>query len=172
MSPARSLLTLALLVLSLSLVACGGDDKGEGTESAAAPAATAEPEAAEAPAKTKPKIAKPKGAPPKELRIEDLEEGTGTEAKAGDLVTVQYVGVSWSTGEEFDASWDRGEPFQFTLGAGEVIPGWDRGVAGMKEGGRRRLEIPSELAYGPQGSPPAIGPDETLVFVIDLEQVG
>lgn len=167
MSSARSLLTLALLVLSVSLVACGGDDGGEGSESAA----TAESQA-EAPAKTKPQIAKPKGPAPKELRSEDLEEGTGTEATAGDLVSVQYVGVSRSTGEEFDASWDRGEPFQFTLGAGEVIPGWDRGVEGMKEGGRRRLEIPPDLAYGPQGSPPVIGPDETLVFVIDLEQVG
>ena len=172
MSSARTLFTLALLVLSLSLVACGSDDKGEGTESASAPAATAETEAAEAPAKTKPEIAKPKGPAPKKLRSEDLEEGTGTEAKAGDLVTVQYVGVSWSTGEEFDASWDRGEPFQFTLGAGEVIPGWDQGLVGMRVGGRRQLTIPSELAYGPQGSPPAIGPDETLVFVIDLEQVG
>ena len=172
MSSARSLLTLALLVLSLSLVACGGDDKGEGTESAAAPAPSAETQAAPAPEKTKPKIAKPKGPAPKQLKVEDLEEGTGTEAAAGDLVTVQYVGASWSTGEEFDASWDRGEPFQFTLGAGEVIPGWDQGVQGMKEGGRRRLVIPSDLAYGPQGSPPAIGPDETLIFVIDLEQVG
>ena len=171
MSSTRSLLTLALLVLSVSLVACGGDDKGEGTESAAAPAATAESQA-ETPAKTRPQIARPEGPAPKELRSEDLEEGTGTEAKAGDLVSVQYVGASWSTGEEFDASWDRGEPFQFTLGAGEVIPGWDRGVEGMKEGGRRRLVIPPDLAYGPQGSPPAIGPDETLVFVIDLEQVG
>ena len=171
MPSARSLLALALLVLSLSLVACG-DDQGEGTESAAAPATTETQAAEPTTEKTKPEIAKPEGAPPKELVVKDLEEGTGTEAKAGDLVSVQYVGVSYSTGEEFDASWDRGEPFQFTLGAGEVIPGWDQGVEGMKEGGRRRLEIPPDLAYGPQGSPPAIGPDETLVFVIDLEQVG
>ena len=171
MPSVRSLLTLALLVPALALVACGGDDKGEGSASATQPEPSAETQPA-APEKTKPKIAKPKGQPPKRLVVKDLEEGTGTEAKAGDLVTVQYAGVSWSTGEEFDASWNRGEPFQFTLGAGEVIPGWDRGVQGMKEGGRRRLEIPSQLAYGPQGSPPAIGPDETLVFVIDLEQVG
>ena len=168
-----------LLALSLSLAACGGDD-GEGSEAATNPAAAspattatqeAEPTDAE-PAKTKPEIATPEGEPPNRLVIKDLEEGTGDVAQAGDLVTVQYVGASWSTGEEFDASWDRGEPFQFTLGAGEVIPGWDRGVEGMKEGGRRRLVIPSRLAYGPQGSPPAIGPDETLIFVIDLEQVG
>ena len=161
-----------MLALSLTLAACGGDDEGGGIESAAAPAAT-ETETQAAPTeKTKPEIAKPTGAKPKKLVVKDIEEGTGTAAKAGDLVTVQYVGVAFSTGEEFDASWDRGEPFQFTLGAGEVIPGWDQGVEGMKEGGRRRLVIPSELAYGPQGSPPAIGPDETLVFVIDLEQVG
>ena len=171
MSSARSLLALALLVLSLFLVACG-DDKGEGSESASTPAAPAETQAEQAPEKTKPQIAAPEGAPPKKLGIKDIEVGTGTEAKAGDLVTVQYVGVSWSTGEEFDASWDRGEPFQFTLGAGEVIPGWDRGVEGMKEGGRRRLVIPPALGYGAQGSPPAIKPNETLVFVVDLEQVG
>jgi FKBP-type peptidyl-prolyl cis-trans isomerase 2 len=76
---------------------------------------------------------------------------------------VQYVGVSYSNGQEFDASWDRGEPFEFTLGVGQVIPGWDEGVEGMKEGGRRKLTIPADKAYGPQGSPPAIGPNETLV---------
>jgi peptidylprolyl isomerase len=84
---------------------------------------------------------------------------------------VQYVGVSYSNGQEFDASWDRGEPFEFTLGVGQVIPGWDEGVEGMKEGGRRKLTIPADKAYGPQGSPPAIGPNETLVFVIDLVKV-
>ena len=120
----------------------------------------------------RPEIEFPGENPPSELVIEDLIKGSGPVVEPGSRVQVHYVGVSWSTGEEFDASWDRGEPFQFTLGAGEVIPGWDRGVEGMKEGGRRRLEIPSELAYGPQGSPPAIGPDETLIFVIDLEQVG
>ena len=85
---------------------------------------------------------------------------------------MQYVGVSFSTGEQFDASWDRGQPFQFQLGAQMVIPGWDQGVAGMKVGGRRRLVIPPDLAYGRQGSPPAIGPSETLVFVIDLVSIG
>ena len=105
------------------------------------------------------------------LEIKDLEEGTGAEAKAGDEVTVQYVGVNYKNGKEFDASWDRGEPFAFQLGAGMVIPGWDQGVEGMKVGGRRELIIPPELAYGPEGSPPAIGPNETLIFVIDLLEV-
>ena len=114
----------------------------------------------------------PKGAPPKELEIRDLEEGSGAEAKAGDEVTVQYVGVNYKNGKEFDASWGRGEPFTFQLGAGMVIPGWDQGVEGMKVGGRRELVIPPELAYGPEGSPPAIGPNETLIFVIDLLEVG
>ena len=85
---------------------------------------------------------------------------------------MQYVGKSFSTGEEFDASWDRGEPFPFTLGGGEVIPGWDLGIEGMREGGRRILSIPAELAYGDQGSPPSIKPGETLMFVVDLEKVG
>ena len=83
-------------------------------------------------------------------------------------MTVQYVGVAWSAKQQFDSSWDRGEPIMFKLGTGQVIPGWDQGVAGMKVGGRRRLVIPPDLAYGAQGSPPAIGPNETLVFVIDL----
>jgi peptidylprolyl isomerase len=110
----------------------------------------------------------PKGAPPKKLEVREIEEGTGAEAKSGDEVTVQYVGVNYKNGKEFDASWDRGEPFTFQLGAGMVIPGWDQGVEGMKVGGRRELIIPPELAYGPEGSPPAIGPNETLIFVIDL----
>ena len=114
----------------------------------------------------------PEGAPPKELEVRDVEAGTGAEAKAGDEVTVQYVGVNYKSGKEFDASWDRGEPFTFQLGAGMVIPGWDQGVEGMKVGGRRELVIPPELAYGPEGSPPAIGPNETLIFVIDLLEVG
>jgi peptidylprolyl isomerase len=100
------------------------------------------------------------------------EAAAGKPAKAGDQVTVQYVGISFLNGRQFDASWDRGEPFQFQLGAGSVIPGWDQGVEGMKVGGRRQLVIPPDLAYGPQGSPPTIGPNETLVFVIDLLSVG
>ncbi|MBJ7521657.1 MAG: FKBP-type peptidyl-prolyl cis-trans isomerase [Solirubrobacteraceae bacterium] len=106
-----------------------------------------------------------------ELIQKDLVVGDGAEAKEGDTVSVQYVGVGFNSEEEFDASWDRGEPFEFALGAGQVIPGWDQGVVGMKEGGRRLLVIPGELAYGEQGSPPAIGPNETLAFVVDLEKV-
>ena len=94
--------------------------------------------------------------------------GSGPVAEAGKNVPVQYVGISFTNGRQFDASWDRGEPFSFQLGAGQVIPGWDQGVAGMKVGGRRQLVIPPDLAYGKQGSPPAIGPNETLVFVVDL----
>lgn len=121
--------------------------------------------------KTKPAIPKPSGKKPKNLVVKDIVKGTGKTAKAGAAVTVQYVGVSWSTGKQFDASWDRGQPFQFQLGAQMVIPGWDQGVAGMKVGGRRELIIPPNLAYGPQGQPPAIGPNETLIFVIDMVSV-
>jgi peptidylprolyl isomerase len=153
--------------LALGLAACGGDDSTTGsTESTTA---AESPGSAE---KTKPTVNVPKGAPPKKLEIKELEEGTGDEAKSGDEVTVQYVGVNYKNGKEFDASWDRGEPFTFQLGAGMVIPGWDQGVEGMKAGGRRELIIPPELAYGPEGSPPAIGPNETLIFVIDLLEVG
>jgi peptidylprolyl isomerase len=122
--------------------------------------------------KVKPLIEKPSGDPPKKLVIADIVKGKGKVAKKGDTVSVQYVGVSWSTGEQFDASWDRGgEPFSFTLGKGDVIKGWDRGVARMRTGGRRQLTIPPELAYGANGSPPAIGPDETLIFIVDLVKV-
>lgn len=110
----------------------------------------------------------PSGPPPKKLEIEEIEKGSGAEAKAGDEVTVQYVGVGYESEKEFDSSWSRNEPFSFGLGAGQVIPGWDKGVEGMKVGGRRELIIPPNLAYGPQGSPPVIGPNETLIFVIDL----
>ncbi len=121
----------------------------------------------------KPQVDVPSGqAPSYQLELDDLEVGEGEEAVAGRTVEVHYVGVSWKTGKQFDASWDRGATFKFGLGKGDVIPGWDQGVAGMKPGGRRMLTIPSELAYGPQGSPPAIGPDETLIFVIDLEKIG
>ena len=106
-------------------------------------------------------------APPSELVIEDLVPGEGPQATDGDTVTVHYVGVAWSTGKEFDSSWAR-EPYRFTIGRGQVIPGWDRGIAGMHVGGRRRLVIPPGLAYGERGAPPAIGPGETLVFVVDL----
>ena len=107
-------------------------------------------------------------APSYQLELEDIEVGDGDEATAGRIVEVQYVGVSWATGEQFDASWDRGDTFKFGLGKGQVIPGWDQGVEGMRVGGRRRLTIPPQLAYGKRGAGGVIGPDETLVFVVDL----
>ena len=120
---------------------------------------------------TKPNVTIPDSPPPAELDIEELEVGSGTEAVAGANVTVHYVGVSWSTGDEFDASWDRGDPFSFPLGRGHVIAGWDQGVAGMKVGGRRRLTIPPSLGYGASGAGGVIKPNETLVFVVDLLEV-
>jgi peptidylprolyl isomerase len=119
----------------------------------------------------KPEIDFPGGEPPAELEITDIWEGDGPEARAGDNVQVHYVGVAYSTGEEFDASWDRGEPLAFRLGAGRVIAGWDQGVQGMKVGGRRQLIIPPDLAYGNRGAGNAIAPGETLIFVCDLVSV-
>ena len=116
----------------------------------------------------KPAVSIPAEKPPTELVIEDLTQGEGLEATAGRNVTVHYVGVAWSNGTQFDASWDRGETFDFRLGASQVIEGWDRGVQGMKVGGRRRLTIPPQLGYGSRGAGGAIKGDETLVFVVDL----
>jgi peptidylprolyl isomerase len=117
----------------------------------------------------KPHVYVPAGeAPPAELVIEDIEVGTGEEAKAGHNVEVHYAGNAWSTRQQFDASWDRGETFSFRLGAGQVIGGWDQGVVGMKIGGRRRIVIPPELGYGSRGAGGVIKPNETLVFVVDL----
>ena len=122
-------------------------------------------------ASEKPTVTIPEGAPPTDLQIEDLEVGSGTEAVDGTTCTMQYVGHSWSTGRQFDASWDRGQPFSFQLGAGMVIRGWDLGVKGMRVGGRRRLTIPSQLGYGQRGAGADIKPGETLVFVVDLVDV-
>jgi peptidylprolyl isomerase len=119
----------------------------------------------------KPMIDMPEGNAPEDLVTRDLSPGDGTEAKDGDTVHVHYVGVSFSTGEQFDASWDRGNTFSFTLGEGRVIKGWDQGVAGMKVGGRRELVIPPALAYGDRGAPPVIAPGETLIFVVDLVDI-
>jgi peptidylprolyl isomerase len=116
----------------------------------------------------KPEIDFPGGEPPADLEITDVWEGDGAVAKPGDMVQVHYVGVAYSTGEEFDASWDRGDPLQFQLGVGQVIEGWDRGVQGMKVGGRRQLVIPPGLAYGDRGAGRSIAPGETLIFVCDL----
>jgi peptidylprolyl isomerase len=117
---------------------------------------------------SKPEIDFPGGEPPAELHITEIWEGDGEVAKPGDTVQVHYVGVAYSTGEEFDASWDRGEPLEFRLGAGKVISGWDQGVAGMRVGGRRQLIIPPGMAYGDRGAGNLIRPGETLIFVCDL----
>jgi peptidylprolyl isomerase len=119
----------------------------------------------------KPQIDKPEGDVPFDLGIEDLVVGDGDEAVSGKKVSVHYVGVAFSTGDEFDASWDRGQPFEFKLGKGQVIPGWDAGVQGMKVGGRRKLTIPSAMAYGARGAGGVIKPNEPLVFVVDLLSV-
>ncbi len=116
----------------------------------------------------KPDVTIPDQQPPTDLVVDDVEKGDGDEAVAGSTVTVHYVGVSWSTGEQFDASWDRMEPFRFGLGQGQVIQGWDDGVLGMKVGGRRRLTVPPDMGYGPAGAGGVIAPNETLVFVVDL----
>ena len=120
----------------------------------------------------KPTVTIPDGEPPADLIIEDLVIGDGPEATAGMQVSVDYVGVAWSTKREFDASWNRGEPLAFSLGVGQVISGWDQGVQGMKVGGRRSLTIPPGMAYGAAGAGGVIGPNETLVFVCDLRGVG
>lgn len=120
----------------------------------------------------KPEIDFPEGPAPTDLEIQDIWEGEGPEAKAGDFVKVHYVGVAFTTGEEFDASWNRGKPLEFQLGAGQVIAGWDKGVQGMKVGGRRKLVIPPHLAYGDRGAGGGlIAPGETLIFVCDLVAV-
>jgi peptidylprolyl isomerase len=119
----------------------------------------------------RPQIDKPEGDVPFDLGIEDIVVGDGAEAATGHKVTVHYAGVAVSTGEEFDASWNRGQPFVFKLGKGQVIAGWDAGVQGMRVGGRRRLTIPSAMAYGARGAGGVIAPHEPLVFVVDLLSV-
>ena len=119
----------------------------------------------------KPEIDPPEGPAPSELEVTDLSVGEGTEAQAGSTVSVHYVGIAHSTGEEFDASYNRGEPLQFRLGVGQVISGWDTGVQGMRVGGRRQLVIPPHLGYGDRGAGGAIAPGETLIFVVDLVEV-
>jgi peptidylprolyl isomerase len=167
---------IPVLLSALLLVGCGGDDKEKTASSTPAATSTPEPAAPAAVSKDlekEPVIEKPTGSPPAKLVTKDIVKGKGPKAEQGDLVSMQYTGVSFSTGEKFDASWDRGaEPFQFPLGGGQVIPGWDEGIAGMRVGGRRELIIPPDLAYGPAGSPPAIGPNETLIFVVDLVKIG
>jgi peptidylprolyl isomerase len=173
-------LTLALM-LGAGVVACGDDEPSGG--SGASSEETAAPEPTETAASgggaeaiaggvskdtaAKPEVPAPSGQPPPELVVKDIVRGKGPKAKAGDQLTMQYVGTSWSNGEQFDASWDHGQPFPFQLGVTSVIQGWHQGMVGMQEGGRRLLVIPPDLGYGPDGRPP-IGPNETLIFVVDL----
>lgn len=123
------------------------------------------------PTTTKPEIDFPGDTPPTELVVDEITVGDGVEATAGSTVRAHYVGVAYSTGEQFDASWDRGAPLDFRLGIGQVIAGWDQGIQGMKVGGRRKLTIPPHLAYGDRGAGSAIAPGETLIFVVDLVDV-
>src|SRR5215203_4702573 len=169
----RRLLPCLLLLLLVVPAACGSDDDSGEPAAKPTPEKTSEepsPSAQREALKdtsTKPVIPKPSGSPPRKLDKQDVVKGTGPAAKPGDTLTVNYVGVAFSTGDEFDASWDRGQPFEAPLGAGRVIKGWDKGLVGMRKGGRRMLTIPPELAYGAQGYPPTIAPNETLIFVID-----
>ena len=171
---------LACLLLALFAASCG-DDASQ--ESAAAPEPTAGRRPSRAAGEStlgddqRGPVREARGrqaqraTPPAELVTEDVVEGKGPAAKAGDTVRCSTWATSWSTGEQFDASWDSGQPFTFQLGAGRVIPGWDQGIAGMKEGGRRLLIIPPDLAYGAQGAGAGDRPNETLVFVVDLEKI-
>jgi peptidylprolyl isomerase len=178
---ARHLRTLAVFAVlaGTGLAACG-DDEGEG-EASPPPAAEERTETEPTPSEqrealkdtsTKPEIPRPSGSPPRALEKEDVVRGEGPAAKPGDTLTVHYAGVTFSTGEEFDASWNSGQPFTFPHGGGRVIEGWDRGMVGMRQGGRRVLTIPPEMAYGAQGTADgSIGPNETLVFVVDLLEI-
>jgi peptidylprolyl isomerase len=182
---ARSGLAFAVLGASVLIAGCGGSSNSStitvGAENASDNALAKQTETTKkatgtATAKTptsgplskEPKVTPPSGAAPTKLEVKDLITGTGPEAKAGQTVTVNYVGVLFKGGKEFDASWKRNEPFSFALGKGQVIAGWDQGVPGMKVGGRRELVIPAALAYGAKGSGSTIPPNAPLVFVIDL----
>jgi peptidylprolyl isomerase len=170
------LITL-LITAALAVSGCGSGGSKKAASRTIASGAPAQQDltlpAQDANLSVKPLIPKPQGDPPATLQVRDVVTGKGRAAQSGNNVSVQYVGVAWSTGQEFDSTWSRGkQPFTFNLGAGMVIPGWDQGIVGMKPGGRRLLVIPPSLAYGPQGQPPVIGPNETLVFVVDLQKAG
>jgi peptidylprolyl isomerase len=180
--PLRNVLTIIAVVAVFPLAACGGDDDSSESDAGGSadtatqetdttPTSPAEAEEELQDTSKRPVIPKPTGSPPRRLVKEDIVKGRGRGAKPGDVVVVNYVGMNFSNGQEFDASWDRGEPFPVQLGAGNVIPGWEKGLIGIKKGGRRKLTIPPELGYGAEGSPPAIPPNETLVFVIDVVSI-
>ena len=191
--PSNTLKCPALAAACIGLASCGGgstktadipSSSGTGasattatstTETTAKPPTFAKPtaevkklaDAVGTDTKKKPKIPKPSGKPPKQLMVVDIVKGSGAPAQAGNTLTVDYVGDSWSTGKEFDASWNTGQPFPVTLGQGQVIHGWEQGLQGMKKGGRRLLVIPPDLGYGASGSGSKIKPNETLIFVVD-----
>ena len=163
-------LAAAAAALALGLAACGDDDdESADSGTTAAETDTQGQGQGAADTSTKPVVEVPEGEPPAGLEIEDIKKGDGATVKPGDTVTAHYVGVSYSTGTEFDSSWSRGQPATFPLA--QVIPGWQQGIPGMKVGGRRRLVIPPDLGYGESGQPPDIGPNETLIFVVDLVSV-
>lgn len=173
--PKRTLTTPACaLLLAIGLAACGGSSKAPGVELApsggqtsATPATTNVPPALS----RKPTVSVPKGPPPSRLVVKDVIKGNGPAASSNGTVTVNYVGVLYTTGKQFDSSWSRNQPFTTPLSSGSVIPGWVQGIQGMKVGGRRELIIPPGLGYGKSGSPPTIPPNSTLVFVVDLLSV-
>jgi peptidylprolyl isomerase len=172
----RLLTVVAAAVLLLA--GCGDGTDGETFDTAAdapqqsscpgAPTPVDPPEGATTDLSTKPVIEVPDGPPPTELEVSDIVVGQGDLACSGQDVEMQYVGVTYADGKQFDASWDRGEPFPFQLGGGQVIGGWDQGIVGMRQGGRRQLVIPPDLGYGERGAGPDIPPGATLVFVVDL----
>jgi peptidylprolyl isomerase len=173
------LLALCAVVIAGLAAGCGSGGGDDSSGSSAAGASTESSGSSETSSgdpsettstkqKTKPTVTVPKEITPTKFAINEVEEGTGAKAKPGDKVTVQYVGVGYNSEEEFDSSWSRNEPLSFTIGAGEVINGWEQGMKGMKVGGRREMLIPASLAYGSEGRPPKIGPNEALVFTIDL----
>tara|TARA_X000000368_G_scaffold61229_2_gene43181 strand:+ start:5871 stop:6806 length:936 start_codon:yes stop_codon:yes gene_type:complete len=176
--PAIIIKILSIAIASALLIGCGNDDGTSLTTDSSTdtptpveivPTPTPAGDVDNSDLTVKPLVTIPPSSPPSELIIEDLVVGTGSPVVAGDFLIMDYVGVSYSTGLQFDASWDRGSPFPFELGAGRVIQGWDQGIVGMAVGGRRSLTIPSDLAYGENGSGSgSIGPNETLVFVVDL----
>src|SRR3954468_19218897 len=175
----RRPLSISLAALA-ALAGCGGGGGGKATTAdipaGPGPAATtpATPKASTnlKDTKVKPAVPKHKGKPPTKLVTKDIVVGKGRAAKKGDRLSMQYVGVTYADGNEFDSSWDRGQPFKFQLGKGSVIKGWDQGLVGIKPGGRRELIIPSNLAYGASGQPPSIPPNAALVFIVDALSVG
>ena len=169
-TPSAALAALVAALLATALAACGDDE--DGSSAGTTTAAEERPAAITKELDVKPRIPKPSGPPPTELVKEDIVVGKGPAAKPGDRVTVHYVGVTFTYGDQFDASWDKQRPFTFELGKGNVIQGWEQGVPGMKVDGRRMLTIPADMAYGAQGQPPEIPPNEPLVFVIDLRRIG